>query len=56
MAFSLGMTFGPWTGGYLAEMVGPLWAVGLLAVPLLVMALVLPSVLRAQAGAVPAAA
>ena len=56
MAFSLGMTFGPWTGGYLAEMVGPLWAVGLLAVPLLVMALVLPSVLRAQAGAVPATA
>lgn len=56
MAFSLGMTFGPWTGGYLAEMIGPLWAVGLLAVPLLVMAVLLPSVLRTQADAVPAAA
>ena len=56
MAFSLGMTFGPWTGGYLAEMIGPLWAVGMLVVPLLVMALLLPSVLRTQADAVPAAA
>lgn len=56
MAFSLGMTFGPWTGGYLAEMIGPLWAVGLLAVPLSVMAVLLPSVLRTQADAVPAAA
>lgn len=56
MAFSLGMTFGPWTGGYLAEMIGPLWAVGLLAVPLLVMAVLLPSVLRTQADAVPTAA
>lgn len=56
MAFSLGMTFGPWTGGYLAEMIGPLWAVGLLAVPLLVMAVLLPAVLRTQADAVPAAA
>lgn len=56
MAFSLGMTFGPWTGGYLAEMIGSLWAVGLLAVPLLVMAVLLPSVLRTQADAVPAAA
>ena len=56
MAFSLGMTFGPWTGGYLAEMIGPLWAVGLLAVPLLVMAVLLPAVLRTQVDTVPAAA
>lgn len=56
MAFSLGMTFGPWTGGYLAEMIGPLWAVGLLAVPLSVMAVLLPAVLRTQADAMPAAA
>lgn len=46
MAFSVGIVFGPWTGGYLAELMNPLWAVSLLVLPLLGMVPLLPVLLR----------
>lgn len=46
MAFSLGIVLGPWSGGYITEHLGVLWAAVLVSIPLLVMVPLLPYLLR----------
>ena len=46
MAFSLGIVLGPWSGGYITEQLGVLWAAVLVSIPLLVMVPLLPYFLR----------
>ena len=56
MAFSLGIVFGPWVGGYVTEHFNILWAAGLLVLPLMMMVPALPYFLRDAAGEAPVAA
>ena len=56
MAFSLGIVFGPWAGGYVTEHFNILWAAGLLALPLMMMVPALSYFLRDAGGEAPVAA
>lgn len=53
MAFSLGIVFGPWAGGYATEHFNILWAAGLLVLPVIMMVPALPYFLRDARGEAP---